>query len=91
MEEEKSKKYQYEDFQKHLFGHFFKGLRETLLTTIDTIYVRSGSWKAKPFTKDNQTQIDQHISASKIKLDPHVKATGGYNENIERNVSTTNN
>lgn len=81
-------KYRYVDFQKHLFNHFFKGMREILLSTVDTIYIRSGSWTAEPFTKDDQIRMDMHIRASKIKLDPKVKATGGYNDDFERKVQT---
>ena len=40
------KKYRYPQFQKQLFSHFFKGLKETLLSLTETIYIRSGSWSA---------------------------------------------
>ena len=63
-------------------------MREILLTTVDTIYIRSGSWTAEPFTKDDQVRMDMHIKASKIKLDPNVKATGGYNDDFKRKVSS---
>lgn len=78
----------YKAFQKHLFTQFFKGMRDNLLTITETIYVRSGSWLAEPFTAADQDKLDEHIRASQIKLDPNVKATGGYNDDFKRKVPT---
>ena len=68
-------RYPYPQLQKHLFTHFFKGMREILLTMTDTLYIRSGSWTAEPFTMNEQSVIDQHISASQIKINPKLRAT----------------
>jgi hypothetical protein len=79
----------YPAFQKHLFPQFFKGMREILFTITETIYIRNGSWIAEPFTADEQDKLDEHIKAAQIKLDPNVKATGGYNDDFKRKVSSS--
>lgn len=79
----------YQAFQKHLFPQFFKGMREILFTITETIYIRNGSWSAEPFTADEQDKLDEHIKAAQIKLDPNVKATGGYNDDFKRKVQTS--
>lgn len=85
-------KYPYPQFQKHLFPHFFKGMKETLLSLTETIYIRSGSWTTQAVTKDNMDAVDQHVMASRIVLDPTVKAVGGYNAtDAQRKVQTDNN
>lgn len=85
-------KYPYPQFQKHLFPHFFKGLKETLLNLTETIYIRSGSWTTQAVTKDNMDAVDEHVMASRIVLDPNVKAVGGYNAtDSQRKVQTDNN
>ena len=78
----------YKAFQKHLFSQFFKGMREILFTITDTIYIRNGSWSAEPFTASDQDKLDEHIKAAQIKLDPNVKATGGYNDDFKRKISS---
>ena len=82
-------KCQYKAFQKHLFPQFFKGMREILFTITETIYIRNGSWSAEPFTANEQDKLDEHIKAAQIKLDPNVKATGGYNDDFKRKVQTS--
>lgn len=77
-------KCRYKEFQKHLFPSFFKGMREILLTMTDTLYVRSGSWTAEPFTKNEQDKIDDHIQASRIKLDPRMRATCADNDRPQK-------
>ena len=78
----------YKAFQKHLFSQFFKGMREILFTITETIYIRNGSWSAEPFTASDQDKLDEHIKAAQIKLDPNVKATGGYNDDFKRKISS---
>lgn len=79
-----NRKAKYQGLQKHLFGQFLKGMREILLQITETIYVRSGSWRAEPFTKQDEDRMQSHIEASRITFDPAVKATGGYNEDFKR-------
>ena len=63
-------------------------MREILFTITETIYIRNGSWSAEPFTASDQDKLDEHIKAAQIKLDPNVKATGGYNYDFKRKVSS---
>lgn len=79
----------YPNLQNHHFDRFFTGIRTVLLNSVDTIYVRTGSWTAQPFTKADTQKLQDHIDAAKVKLDPRVKATGGYNDDFKREIPTS--
>lgn len=64
--------------QRRHFGSFYKGLKSILMDTVDQIYIRTGSWTAQPVDASSPDVTDQHISATKLKIDPKVKATGGF-------------
>lgn len=74
----------YKVLQRHLFPTFLSGMREILFSLNDTIYVRNGSWSAKPITRNTEHIIDQNMKAGNMRIDPKQKATCAENKPTTR-------